>query len=110
MTDPLDQPGEDAGYALVYPFVVCRSQGGPYEDAPFVAGVQFGQIDRALEVIAAAGGDRLSVTVYTALVPQIELAAMARGFPTVVAEQVEETADHPAMPEWSHVTITSGTG
>ncbi len=109
MTDPLDLPENDH-YELLYPFVACASQGGPYDDDAFVAGVQVGRLDRSLELAAAAGADRLSATVYTTLVPQLELAAMARGWPIVLAEQVAETEDHPAMPEWSQITFMTARG
>lgn len=104
MTDPLDQP-EDEGYDLLYPFICVTSKGGPYDDDAFTAGMAVGQIDRALTVALAAGADRFRTTVRTDLVPQLELVGMARGFPVVVAEQVEESEGHPAMPEWSLITF-----
>lgn len=66
---------DETEYDLVYPFVVCASNGGPYEDKAFVAGVRFGQIDEVLK----AGVISYSVTVESALVPQLELLAMHRG-------------------------------
>lgn len=104
MPDPLDQPG-DEGYGLLYPFTCVTSTGGPYGDAAFVAGVQVGQIDRALTVALASGADRFRATVRTDLVRQLELVGMARGFPVVIAEEVTETEDHPAMPEWTFITF-----
>lgn len=104
MTDSLDEPQPD-GYSLVYPFVVCASHGGPYDDNAFVAGVQLGRIDQALETATVLGVDRLSFTVFTTLVHQLELVGMARGFPIVTATEVGETAEHAAMPQWSHVTF-----
>ena len=106
MTDPLDQPEDDEAQGLLFPFIVCESNGGPYADDPFTAGFEAGRIDRALVVAAAADANRLQFTARTALVPQLELIGMARGFPVMTAEQVEETEDHPAMPEWSYVTFT----
>ncbi len=108
MTDPLDLPEPDGQMSLLDPFVACKSQGGPYDDDPFVAGVQVGQIDRALTVAAAAGADRLTFTARTDLIRQLELCGMARGFPVVTAVQVEATEEYPAMPEWSHVTFETG--
>ena len=104
MTDPLDQP-EDEGYDLLYPFICVTSKGGPFDDDAFVAGVTVGNLDCALHVARAAGADRYRTTVRTAVVKQLELVGMARGFPVVIAEQVEETEDHPAMPEWSYITF-----
>lgn len=99
MTDPLDQPEEEPTYALAVPFVVRKTQGGPYDDTSFVAGFACGDIDRALTAIAAAGGNRATFTVRTDLVRQVELSAMYRGFPTVTAVVDAE------LPEWSTVTF-----
>lgn len=102
----MDLPEDDAAeYGLVFPFVACASNGGPYEDEAFVAGVQLGRTDQALEAAALIGALRLTFTVRTALVKTLELCGMARGFPTITAEQVEATEDHDAMPEWSVVTF-----
>jgi hypothetical protein len=103
MTDPHDQP-EDDGWHLAVPFVVCQSQGGPYDDEAFVAGFQAGQISRSLAAAKAIGADRLRLTVRTDLVKQLDLIAMDAGFALTVAE-VEETEDHPAMPEWTFATF-----
>lgn len=102
----MDLPEDDAAtYGLVFPFVACQSHGGPYDDEAFVAGVQLGRIDLALENAALIGAQRLQFTVRTALVKTLELCGMARGFPTITAEQVEATDEHDAMPEWSVVTF-----
>jgi len=94
--DPADQP-EEPTWGLVVPFTACTSKGGPYEDQAFVAGFQCGEIDKALTVIAAAGGERATFTVRTPLVPQLELLAMNRGFPVMAAIVVED------YPEWTVV-------
>jgi hypothetical protein len=99
--DELDQP-EEIGYDLVFPFVVCQSQGGPYEDEAFVAGYQAGQIDKALAAVAAGEGTEAKFTVRSGLVPQLELIAMNRGFPVMVAEPWEQ---HPE--EWTFVTFST---
>lgn len=67
-----------------------------------------GEIDRALTAIAAVGADRLTMTVRTALVRQLELIAMHRGFPYVEAAEVAENLERaiPAMPEWSTITFS----
>lgn len=88
-----DQPS----YELVLPFIVCRSKGGPYEDIAFVAGFQVGEIDRTL---ATTEQSEVRIEfVYTALIPQLELIAMNRGYPIV--------EHHPAddAPGWSQVTF-----
>lgn len=108
MTDDEDRPeAEGMRMELVVPFIVCTSKGGPYDDDSFVAGFVAGEIDRALSVAAAAGADRLTRTVRTALVPQLELLAMQHGFLHMHAVEVTETPDYPAMPEWSFVTFST---
>ena len=85
MGDPMDQP-EDEGMSLVFPFVVCQSNGGPYDDDAFTAGYQCGQIDRSLAAAAAVGATSMTCTVYTTLIKQLELVAMNRGFSNVDAQ------------------------
>lgn len=102
MTDPIDRP-EEADYGLVMPFVACTSQGGPYDDAAFVAGFECGQIDRALQVIAAAGGNTATFTVGTDVVKQLELIGMNRGFPIVHTEAAFEGEKYA---DWHTVTFT----
>lgn len=62
------------------PLVACQSQGGPYDDEAFQAGLLTGTINQAL---ATAGhtGTPVSVcfVVPAALVPQLELLAMNHG-------------------------------
>lgn len=92
------------GMELVVPFVVCTSKGGPFDDDAFVAGFQCGEVDKALSVAAVAGATHVKYTVRTALIPQLELLAMHRGF-LLTAETIGETDDHAAMPEWSVATF-----
>lgn len=81
-------------YALVMPFVVCQSVGGPYDDDAFVAGYQAGQIDAALK--AGTAGD-LSLTVRTDLLPQLDLIAMRHGYIM--------TTDSTEIDEWTYATF-----
>lgn len=107
MTDTADQPDQPQ-WGLLYPFMCTTSHGGPYDDQPFVAGAQLGRADMALQAAQLMGADRLSFMVYTDLVGTLELAGMARGFPVLVAEQVQATDEYPAMPEWTQVTFHRG--
>lgn len=88
-------------YGLLYPFTVCTSKGGPYEDQAFVAGVQFGRVAAAMERQEPLIGP---VMVRSDLVPQIDLAAMHHGY-TLSAEAWDEHPD-----EWSRATLTRGSG
>lgn len=67
---------DETGWELVMPFVVCASQGGPYDDEAFVAGFELGRIDRELAIYAALNHASLSFQIRTELVPQLELLAM----------------------------------
>ena len=100
MTDPMDLPEDDA-MELVFPFVVCQSNGGPYDDDAFTAGYQCGRADSALAAAAAVGASRATFTVGTGLVAQVELIAMHHGFTYIRVEECEET------PEWSLVTVST---
>lgn len=86
----------DSDFALVMPFVVCQSNGGPYEDAAFVAGAQFGQVQAEL----AAGPFEVEHYVHSALAPQMDLLAMRYGY-RFVSEPWDEHPD-----EWARVTFT----
>ena len=101
MTDDMDRPDEGS-YGLVMPFVVCASEGGPYDDAAFVAGYECGLIARALAVIAAAGGDTATFTVGTDVVKQLELIGMKEGFPVMRAEAA---FDDEQFANWRTVTF-----
>lgn len=101
----MDKPEGDE-WGLVYPFIVCTSNGGPYDDAAFVAGFTAGRIDKVLTHAAGSDAERveLTFTVPSALVSQLELVAMARGFPSIVAVPWDEHPD-----AWTAVTLaTSG--
>lgn len=102
ISEEMDQPEDNGGWGLVFPFVVCESHGGPYADEPFVAGYQAGGIDTALGAAKALGATSARFTVRSPLMPQLELIAMHHGFPVV---QVVAWEEHPD--EWSVVTFTN---
>lgn len=81
-------------FNLLMPFVVCKSKGGPYDDESFVAGFQASHLDTKL----MSAPDSLFWTVYTALVPQVDLIAMRHGY-TAVYEPTEYS-------EWTQVALT----
>jgi hypothetical protein len=84
-------------YGLVYPFVVCQSQGGPYDDGAFVAGCRFGVVREKCE----RGDPVIEGYEPVALVPQLDLLAMAKGY-DLVSEPWEDDPDG----YWSLVTLT----
>lgn len=89
-------------YELVYPFIVCESNGGPYEDQSFVAGVYFGMLMAAFEAKSIASevaediDERVGFTLPSALLPQVDLLAM-RWECSVTLERHDDT------PEWTTV-------
>jgi hypothetical protein len=100
VTDDLDKP-EPAEYGLVMPFVVTTPN-GPYDGAAFGAGWECGQIDRALKVIAVAGGDRATFTTGSDIRKQLELIGMRHGFPVM---RDEAAFDEPEYANWRTVTF-----
>lgn len=89
---------DEVDFGLVMPFVVCQSQGGPYEDEAFCAGWSLGLIAAKLSEYAV---DRVPMTtvVRTPSLPQVELLAMQHGYLTAV-EHFDGAPD-----EWSTVTF-----
>lgn len=85
---------------IVMPFIVVASVGGPYDDDAFVAGVRMQQIDAILEAGPADCGWVYQVAVEPALVPQLDLVAMHRGYAT----DHQPWEEHPD--EWTMVTFT----
>jgi hypothetical protein len=89
---------EDEGYGLLMPFTVCASQGGPYDDAAFVAGYTAGLLDGRLA--DPDNGWPIAQQVPSALVPQLDLLAMRHGW-NITSEPWGEHPD-----EWTLVTFT----
>lgn len=99
VSDELDQP-EPEGMTLAVPFTLVASIGGPYDDDAFAAGFQCGEVDRALDMGAAARAETVRFPMTrSALLPQLELIAMNRGYPIMKADVSEE------WPEWCDVTF-----
>lgn len=96
-----DEP-EEAEWGLVMPFVVCASQGGPYDDASFVAGTRLGEVMvRLHDHRCFFPGNEFApdFPVEPALVPQMDLLAMHEGC-TLTTEPWGYGA------EWVYVTFT----
>jgi hypothetical protein len=67
---------DEAEYGLVMPFVVCQSEGGPYEDEAFVAGYDLGVLDTLLDAKPLV----VHRTMRSESLPQVELVAMKHGY------------------------------
>lgn len=83
-------------FSLVMPFVVCASNGGPYEDLAYVAGYEMGYLSGRLEQKPAAHQQ----VVRKANVPQVDLVAMDRGYKLKVVEMPEWDSD-----DWVNVLL-----
>lgn len=102
---PDDQPGGEPTYELAVPFKLCASQGGPYPDDAFVAGVEVGSVDARMKAVVDAGGTGIIVTVRTDHVEQLELHAMHRGLPNL------DRTDHDGVHAgWSTVSFMADPG
>lgn len=88
-----DTPAE---FGLIVPFIVCATNGGPYDDGPYCAGYEAGTI----AVVLASLPPEITQaerTVRTDNLPQIDLIAMQHGW-TVNAATTE-------WPEWTTVAF-----
>lgn len=85
--DDVDEP--DAEFSLIMPLVVTNSNGGPYDDKAFVAGMRTQQVWETL----AEGPDEYLTAVPPEIVPQLDLIAMHFGY----VVDVRDTA----YPEWA---------
>jgi hypothetical protein len=90
-----DLEGEEhPRYNLEMPFVVCASQGGPFDDDAFVAGYRCGVTDG---ILAGPHTSTLDGVAREAELKQLDLIAMRRGF-VMTAERADE--------EWFALTFT----
>lgn len=72
-----DNAGE---YELVTPFVLVRSNGGPYDDASFVAGSVCGGLFIELEMCATQRAVPRVRWLRPEILPQVDLIAMKYGY------------------------------
>jgi hypothetical protein len=84
---------------LVMPFVCCSSNGGAYDDHPFVAGVKYGEMSYILRTEKPAEWQGYMPP---ELVAQCDLVAMKEGY-SMTAEPWEEAPDEHVL-----VTLTKG--
>lgn len=81
--DPTFEPTE---WELLVPFVVTRSQGGPYDDDSYVAGFELGRICGSFLHIVS-----MDCPVHTGNLPVLDLAAMREGFTMTTLEEIDDT-------------------
>jgi hypothetical protein len=83
---------QDKRLDLVMPFVVCKSNGGPFDDEAFVAGCNFSKIEAFLRIMVLFGVTDFTEWVDPKLIPQLDLLAMNLGFKLDTAK-VSEVCD-----------------
>lgn len=86
MTEQLD--GE---YTLAMPFVLCQSEGGPYDDAAFIAGATCGALIEELRVLRLTTATPHERYVNAKYLPQIDLIAMSHGY-TIKPGELDEAS------------------
>lgn len=84
-TDP-----EQEGYELLYPWVVCKSNGGPFDDDGFAAGFRCGGINAKLNTQIA---DKLVEEVDPRDLDQLDLIAMHHEYGMTVTLNEEDPTD-----------------
>ena len=98
--NPEQEPGE-VEFGLLMPFVVCRSQGGPYDDSAFVAGASFGAHMALLEQTKP---EEWAAYVDPQMLRQYDLLAMHGGYKM----ESEPWDEHPD--EWALVRFVKSDG
>lgn len=84
-------------YGLVMPFICCKSNGGEYDDASFVAGARMQAVSERCE----RGDAVIRSWEPTALIEQLDLVAMRYGYVMTMREPWVEAPD-----EWTLVELT----
>jgi hypothetical protein len=86
--------------SLVFPLVVCASNGGPYDDAAFVAGYEMGLFNQRCLSARAWSLFQFTATIRRANLPQADLIAMHHGLSML--EQSDDATD-----EWATVIVSA---
>ncbi|WP_304452881.1 hypothetical protein [Nocardiopsis sp. YSL2] len=78
-------------YTLLVPFVLVTSQGGPFNDAAFVAGATCGALMEELRVLRLTCATPRERYIDDRLLPQVDLIAMNHGY-TVIRGALDEAS------------------
>lgn len=90
-----DSTNDEDGFELVMPFVVAKSNGGPYEDHDFAAGFQLGEISGALRTRSL---QQATYTIFSDSKTQVDLICMNHGYTCLVMDGKND--------EWITVIVT----
>jgi hypothetical protein len=94
---------EESEYGLVMPFILVKSNGGPFDDAAFVAGMTCGALYQELENCAPMQAVPRARYIQAQLVPQIDLIAMKHGYQLRLGDYDEASG-------WQHVSFDTEDG
>ncbi len=78
--DVINADPDDAHLELVMPFIVCETNGGPFEDQAYCAGWEAGVIDCKLMALSAFGQSATDLLCVEANWPQVSLILMKHGW------------------------------
>jgi hypothetical protein len=98
----MSDEGNETEYGLVMPFVVCASQGGPFDDDAYVAGYEAGLLDARLSSVeydSLLVEGHLDGVIHAGNQPQVDLIAMKHD----LVAQFEEAGDG-----WLYLTLRRG--
>lgn len=97
----MSEPTPESEYTAVMPFVLCKTNGGPYDDSAFVAGATCGALNEELRVLALSRAIPRERYINAAYLPQVDLIAMRHGYTTSLGD-----LDKPSG--WQVVTFECG--
>lgn len=91
--------------SLVMPFVTVKSQGGPHDDAAYVAGWEMGSLDAQLNIMSSLRSAEQygPLGIHSENKEQADLLAMQYGW----TAKFEEVTD---FPEWTKMTLWRAEG
>jgi hypothetical protein len=87
-----------ADYELMMPFVLCKTNGGPFDDEAFTVGWDCGALEAELSTCSRLGATPRARYIKVAVLPQLDLIAMDTKFTLTLGE-------HSPEGEWVFVTF-----
>ena len=86
--------GFEEEYGLVFPFVTCKSNGGPHDDESYAAGYEMGSLNMLL---GNSQPHTHSQSIHTSNKAQADLIAMNHGYSIELTPTIHE--------EWTWLTV-----
>ncbi|MCI3246288.1 hypothetical protein [Streptomyces spinosisporus] len=95
-------------YEAVMPFVLTKSQGGPFDDGAFVAGMTCGALDQELTITAALHTLPRERYIDARFLKQVDLIAMRHGYRIELGDLDEPSGWQVVRFEWGETEIDNG--